>query len=75
MYKVYSREDAYRRIEALEDQLAEAKAEIEKLQEIVNKQAEDPGLWFMAQYASEAYLQAALRELHAQIEALRPGGK
>jgi len=35
---------------------------------LVNKQAEDEGLWFVAKYASEAYLQAALRELHAAIE-------
>ena len=38
------------------------------LQALVNKQAEDEGLWFGAQYASEAYLQAALRELHAAVE-------
>ncbi len=39
------------------------------LQAIVDEQAEDEGLWFVAQYASEAYLQAALRKLHAAIEA------
>lgn len=43
---------------------------IEQLQKIVDIQAEDEGLWFMAQYASEAYLQAALRKLHAAIEEL-----
>jgi hypothetical protein len=31
-------------------------------------QAEDEGLWFVAQTAPEAYLQAALRRLHAAIE-------
>jgi hypothetical protein len=36
--------------------------------QIVNEQAEDEGLWFMPQYASEAYLQAALRRLHEAVE-------
>lgn len=35
---------------------------------LVAQQAEDEGLWFVAQYASEAYLQQALRELHSVIE-------
>lgn len=38
------------------------------LRGIVNAQAEDEGLWFQAQYASEAYLQQELRRLHAAIE-------
>lgn len=37
--------------------------------ELVQQQAEDEGLWFIAQYASEVYLQQALRDLHAAIEA------
>lgn len=41
---------------------------IDKIQECVNKQAEDECLWFQTRYASEAYLQQALRELHAVIE-------
>lgn len=41
---------------------------IEELQHIVDVQAEDEGLWFIAEYATEAYLQAALRRLHAAIE-------
>lgn len=36
--------------------------------DIVNKQARDPGLWFMAETAAEAYLQQELRKLHAVIE-------
>jgi hypothetical protein len=44
--------------------------DIDFLKEFVAKQAEDKGLWFTAQYASEAYLQAALRHLHALVEAL-----
>lgn len=35
---------------------------------LVQRQASDEGLWFVAQTAPEAYLQAALRELHAAVE-------
>ena len=35
---------------------------------VVNRQAEDPALWFKAQTASEVYLQQALRELHEAVE-------
>ncbi len=41
------------------------------LYKIVNNQAEDEGLWFIAQTAPEDYLQIALRKLHAAIEATR----
>lgn len=47
---------------------------IKEIKTLVDLQAEDDGLWFIAQYASEAYLQAALRQLHAAIETL-DGGK
>jgi len=43
-----------------------------ELMEIVNEQAKDEGLWFNAQTAPEAYLQAALRRLHAAIENKTP---
>jgi hypothetical protein len=43
---------------------------IERLKKLVSKQAEDEGLWFVAQYASEAYLQRALRLLHGAVERL-----
>ena len=36
---------------------------------LVDAQAEDAGLWFDALTAPEAYLQAALRKLHAAVEA------
>ncbi len=39
-----------------------------ELRALVNEQAEDEGLWFVAQTASEAYLQQELRRLHAAIE-------
>lgn len=41
---------------------------LEAIQGLVKEQAEDEGLWFIARTAPEAYLQQALRELHALIE-------
>lgn len=35
---------------------------------LVAEQSEDDGLWFVAETCSEAYLQEALRKLHAVIE-------
>lgn len=43
-------------------------ARIEALEKAANEQAEDEGLWFHAATAPEAYLQKALRRLHALIE-------
>ena len=40
----------------------------ERVHAVVNEQAEDDGLWFMARTAPEAYLQQELRKLHAVIE-------
>ena len=40
---------------------------------VVDAQAEDTGLWFEAQTAPEAYLQQALRRLHAVIETPNAG--
>jgi hypothetical protein len=39
-----------------------------QIRQLVDKQAEDDGLWFRAQTAPEAYLQAALRNLHEEVE-------
>jgi hypothetical protein len=36
--------------------------------DLVSEQAEDEGLWFIAQTAPEAYLQQELRKLHSIIE-------
>lgn len=54
---------------------AELEAEVERLntrlasiRTLCATQANDDGLWFRAQYASEAYLQQALRELHRVAE-------
>ncbi len=38
------------------------------LRAVIDGQASDPGLWFTAQTATEAYLQQELRRLHAVIE-------
>ena len=35
---------------------------------VVLRQANDQGTWFVAEHASEAYLQAQLRELHKAVE-------
>jgi len=39
-----------------------------RIKALVDEQAEDEGLWFIAQTAPEAYLQQELRALHALIE-------
>jgi hypothetical protein len=36
--------------------------------DVVNAQAEDQGLWFIAETAAEAYLQQELRKLHDAVE-------
>ena len=36
--------------------------------DLVTKQAEDDGLWFVAKHATESYLQDALRKLHTAVE-------
>lgn len=45
-----------------------------RLRAIVDEQAEDEGLWFIAATAPEAYLQQELRRLHAAIEEGRTDG-
>ena len=46
---------------ALRSRLAEARC-------VCDEQATDAGLWFVAEMVTEAYLQAALRRLHAAVE-------
>jgi phage-related protein len=38
------------------------------IQKFIDQQSNDEGLWFVAQTASEAYLQQELRKLHQVIE-------
>lgn len=49
------------------DELVDA---IQNLKLLVEDQADDEGLWFIAQTCPEAYLQEALRALHEAIEKL-----
>ncbi len=44
------------------------KCKCKEIQELVDEQAEDAGLWLVAKTAPEAYLQQELRKLHALIE-------
>jgi len=46
-----------------------SKGDLDAVRAIVDEQAEDEGLWFIAPTAPEAYLQQELRRLHAVIEA------
>ena len=46
----------------------ELESHLERIQSVVDEQAEDEGLWFMANTAPEAYLQQELRNLHKIIE-------
>lgn len=48
--------------------MSETAAKLEKLKALVAKQADDEGLWFVAETAPEAYLQQELRKLHEIIE-------
>jgi len=52
-------------------EIAQLKAELAEIREKVDSQAEDEGLWFVPEYASEDYLQRGLRELHSVIEKWR----
>ena len=61
-----------------ERDIAELSAEIDRLKSVLMaarsealSQAEDEGLWFVAETAPESYLQEALRRLHRAVD----GGK
>ena len=43
---------------------------IEFIGDLLNEQAKDEGLWFVAKTAPEAYLQQELRKMHAAAEAI-----
>ena len=43
---------------------------IHDLRHMVQVQAEDEGIWFIAETAPEAHLQSVIRELHAAVEGL-----
>jgi hypothetical protein len=41
---------------------------LREIRAVVDRQADDEGLWFVAASAAEAYLQQELRHLHMVIE-------
>ncbi|CAB4188039.1 hypothetical protein UFOVP1169_47 [uncultured Caudovirales phage] len=53
----------------LADRIAELEETIAVQLAMVHRQAEDEGLWFIAQTVPEGYLQQELRRLHSAIEA------
>ena len=50
------------------DEIERLTAKLNAIQSVVNEQAENEGLWFRAEYATEAYLQSELRRLHEVID-------
>jgi hypothetical protein len=50
-------------------QLQQAQARVKAVGTLVDAQAEDEGLWFVAATAPEVYLQQELRRLHVAVEA------
>ena len=54
--------------EQIADTMEKLLAVVEGLQKFVDLQAEDEGLWFIAETASEAYVQRGLRGCHQYIE-------
>lgn len=52
----------------LRNEIERLRARLEELKDAVHDQAEDYGLWLIAATAPEAYLQRALRYLHALVE-------
>lgn len=50
----------------------EMSEELTALRKLVDEQAEDEGLWFIAVTAPEAYLQQELRRLHEAVERAIP---
>lgn len=46
----------------------ELQAKLTCIRVAVNKQADDDGIWFRAEHATEAYLQQELRKIHSIVE-------
>jgi len=71
----YEDHECVRTSQAVLGMLQRLRAEVERLtarlsaiRTVVDAQAEDDGLWFIAATAPEAYLQQELRRLHAVVE-------
>ena len=63
-----TRDAKYRAILAALEREHENAERLRSARKIVDQQAEDEGLWFVAEFSTEAYLQTALRELHEAVE-------
>lgn len=50
------------------DEIEKLQARAANIQQVVDEQANDMELWFLAETAAEGYLQQELRRLHAIIE-------
>jgi hypothetical protein len=61
-------EDERARAEAAEQRVADLTEALRRIRGVVDAQAEDDGLWFVADSIVEAYFQQELRSLHATIE-------
>lgn len=48
--------------------MVEVRTRLAEARCVCDEQATDAGLWFVAEMVTEAYLQAALRRLHAAVE-------
>lgn len=59
---------AYAKLQAMAAELERLTAESARIRAVVGEQANNEGLWFVAKYATEAYLQSELRRLHGVIE-------
>ena len=55
----------------LSERIAKPEAALHEMYTLVDRQAEDEGLWFITKTASEAYLQQELRRLRKVIEQAR----
>lgn len=53
---------------ALQEENRRLREQLQAVHQLVEAQAKDDGLWFIAKTAPEAYLQQELRHLHAFIE-------
>lgn len=60
--------------EALE-KIKELESSLKSIQQTVDLQAANPGLWFVAEKVTEDYLQFHLRHLHEVIERALGGGE
>ena len=63
--RIADQHDKIRRLQSRVEALEEVATDLQKF---VDLQAEDEGLWGVAQYASEAYIQRGLRGCHQFIE-------